>query len=66
MNSLKIKTITFERLFPNVEIILFDNLTQSLEIDGKITPLEKINLTEEFLKTKEILEKKISTSQKGV
>lgn len=68
MNSLKIKTLAFKRLFPTAEIILFDNLTQSLEIDGKITSLEKINLEKEFLKTKENLEKKIkdTNNQKGV
>jgi len=57
MTTLKVKELTFEKLFPNAEIVLYDNNSQTLEIDGKIAQLDNIDLNKEFIKTKIELEK---------
>jgi hypothetical protein len=55
--SIKIKSETFERMFPEAQTILFDVETNDLEIDGKKIKIDQVQLETEFNKTKSILEK---------
>jgi len=66
MTTLKVKELTFEKLFPNAEIVLYDTDLKTLEVDGKQVNLDGIDLDNEFIQMKAKLEKvKSNQNSKG-